>query len=217
VGGVSDAARTNQVTDDARPGPAARARRGGLVATLLCGAAGSAVVLWAAGETWARGRAATAGSLVPVSVAGKTVTGAPDALALVALAALLAVFAVRGPARTVVCALLALCGAGTVWTAGTGAADTHALDAAAGRASGLSATTAHLVQHTAWPWVAVLGGLLLLVAGVLALLRARTWPVMSTRYERDGTPRPRAARPVADPESPAELWKALDRGEDPTA
>lgn len=38
---------------------------------------------------------------------------------------------------------------------------------------------------------------------------------MSGRYERDGTPRPRKARPV-DPDRPEDIWKALDRGEDPT-
>lgn len=40
---------------------------------------------------------------------------------------------------------------------------------------------------------------------------------MSGRYERDGTPRPRkAARTAPDPDRPEDLWKALDRGEDPT-
>ena len=38
---------------------------------------------------------------------------------------------------------------------------------------------------------------------------------MSGRYERDGTPRPRKAEPV-DPDRPEDMWKALDRGEDPT-
>ena len=39
---------------------------------------------------------------------------------------------------------------------------------------------------------------------------------MSGRYERDSTAA--RARPAAapDPERPEEIWKALDRGEDPT-
>jgi uncharacterized membrane protein (TIGR02234 family) len=41
---------------------------------------------------------------------------------------------------------------------------------------------------------------------------------MSNRYDRDGAePRPRKQRAaVVDPDRPEDLWKALDRGEDPT-
>jgi uncharacterized membrane protein (TIGR02234 family) len=186
------------------------------VAGLAAGAVGAAVVLWAAGETWARGKAPAAGSLLPVSVSGKAVSGLPDALAVVALAALVAVFAVRGVARGVVSVLLALCGAGTVWAAAAGAVATGPLNAAAAKTAGLTTATAQDVTHTAWPWIAVLGGVLLLTSGVLAVARSASWPAMSARYERDGSPKPRAARRAPDPEHPAELWKALDRGEDPT-
>jgi uncharacterized membrane protein (TIGR02234 family) len=194
------------------------AGRASLVAAWVLGGAGAAVVLWAAGETWARGKApSAAGSLLPVSVSGKAVTGLPDALALVALAALVAVFAVRGVGRVVLCGLLTLCGAGATGTAAAGAFATGSLNAAAAKASGLTGTTARDAAHTGWPWIAVLGGVLLFACGVLALLRSRAWPAMSARYERDGASRPRAARRTPDPEHPAELWKALDRGEDPTA
>ncbi|MET9968515.1 TIGR02234 family membrane protein, partial [Streptomyces sp. NPDC006356] len=71
--------------------------------------------------------------------------------------------------------------------------------------------------HTAWPYVAAVGGALILLAGLLALRYGRLWPGMSGRYERNGTPRPRRRAPAAaDPDRPEELWKALDRGEDPT-
>ena len=72
------------------------------------------------------------------------------------------------------------------------------------------------MSHTAWPYVAAVGGLLLLLAGLLALRYGRLWPALSGRYERDGTSRPRKTRPAADPDRPEEMWKALDRGEDPT-
>ncbi len=198
--------------------PRSAVGRRSLGAALSLGVAGAAVVLLAAGKTWATGAAPAAGGLLPVSVSGKAVTGLPDALALVGLAALVAVFAVRGAGRAVVAALLALCGAATVWTAVAGAAGTGALNAAAAKASGLTGTTVRHAAHTGWPWIAALGGLLLLAAGLLALVRGRSWPAMSSRYERDGSPRPRrAATRVPDPEHPGELWKALDRGEDPTA
>lgn len=211
MGGVSD------VPEPVQQPAAPSGRRGSLLAALLLGGLGAAIVLLAAGETWATGSAPAARSLLPVTVSGKDVTGLPDALALVGLAALFAVFAVRGAGRILVCALLALSGAGTVWAAVTGATDTAALNAAAAKASGLTGTTVQHVGHTAWPWIALLGGLMLLASGLLAVLRSHSWPAMSSRYERDGSTRVRRPRTAPDPEHPAELWKALDRGEDPTA
>ncbi|MYV65334.1 TIGR02234 family membrane protein, partial [Streptomyces sp. SID2131] len=40
---------------------------------------------------------------------------------------------------------------------------------------------------------------------------------MGGRYERAGAPRAGRKAPAAtDPDRPEDLWKALDRGEDPT-
>ncbi|MES4833623.1 TIGR02234 family membrane protein, partial [Streptomyces anthocyanicus] len=69
--------------------------------------------------------------------------------------------------------------------------------------------------HTAWPYVAAVGGALLLLAGLLALRYGRQWPAMSGRYERSGAPRRRPQ--TVDPDRPEDLWKAIDRGEDPTS
>ncbi|MFW6689824.1 TIGR02234 family membrane protein [Streptomyces sp. MAR4 CNX-425] len=193
--------------------------RAPLAAALLSGALGAAVVLISAGRTWAEGEAATpvADAALPVTAGGRDVTGLPSALAIVGLAALVAVFAVRRAGRTVVAALLTLCGAGVVAASAAGASDTDALGDQAAEAAGLADTAVHAVGHTAWPWVSLAGGVLLLVAGLLALRYGAGWPAMSGRYERAGAAaaRPRRAAP-ADPERPEELWKALDRGEDPT-
>ena len=223
VGGVSAAAvpqpRSADGSHEPAAGPPRRASgRRSLTAALLLGTAGSALVLLAAGRTWSTGSAASAGGQLPVAATGKAVTGLPDALALAGLAALVAVFAVRRVGRRVVSLLLALCGAGTIAAAVAGAGDTAALDVAAAKASGLSGTTVQHVAHTGWPWAAVLGGALLLAAGLLAIARGALWPAMSGRYERGGggadkVPRSRMA---PDPERPEEMWKALDRGEDPT-
>ncbi|WP_241968462.1 TIGR02234 family membrane protein [Streptomyces sp. ICBB 8177] len=202
---------------DAAPPRRVPGRRS-LAVALLCGAAGASVVLIAVGKTWATGSTLAAGSRIAIHASGKDVTGLPDALALVALAALVAVFAVRGAGRVVVSALLTLCGAGAVAACAAGVTATGALDAAATRASGLSDSTVRNAAHTGWPWVAALGGLLLLAAGVLALARGASWPAMGSRYERAGGPRTgRPGRAAPDPENPGEIWKALDRGEDPTA
>ncbi|WP_431948754.1 TIGR02234 family membrane protein [Actinacidiphila sp. bgisy167] len=198
------------------------AGRGSLLLALASGVLGAAVVLLASGKTWQEGSAPFAAGGMPVEVSGQQVTGVPGALALVGLAALVAVFAVRGAARLLVGGLIALCGAGALAAALLSLGDTSALDAAAATASGLSRTTVTGASTSAWPGVCAAGAGLLLLAGAVALLRARTWPGMSNRYGR-ATPngarstRPtRAAASSAGEGRPEDLWKALDRGEDPT-
>ncbi len=190
--------------------------RRSLAVALLLGALGATVVLLSAGQIWAEGTASVAGGTVPVEADGGTVTGVPTALAIVGLAALVAVFAVRRAGRTLVAGLLALSGAGAAAAALLGATDSAALDAEAARISGDTAAAVAGLTHTAWPYVAAAGALLILVAGLCALRYGKSWPAMGGRYERSGAPRA-ARRPAAgDPDRPEDLWKALDRGEDPT-
>ena len=195
---------------------AARSGRLSLAVALLCGALGAAVALLATRQQWSEGTATVAGGAFPLTAKGSDVTGVPAALAVVGLAALVAVFAVRRAGRFAVAALLALSGAGTVAAALFGASDSGALDEKAAQASGDTSATVDALSHTAWPYVAAVGGVLLLLAGLLALRYGRLWPAMSGRYERDGTPRPRRKPARVDPDRPEDLWKALDRGEDPT-
>lgn len=198
---------------DPAAGPS-RAPRRALAAALLCGAAGSAVVLIAAGRTWSEGEAAVGDAELPVAVSGASVSDLPSALALTGLAALVALFAVRRTGRTVVACVLSLSGAGAIGAALLNSRDTDALRASAEEAMGLTEVAVTSVGHTGWPWLSAVGGLLLLCAGLLALSYGRQWPAMSGRYERAGR---RAARPAPEPpDSPGDLWRALDRGEDPT-
>ncbi|MBU6535784.1 TIGR02234 family membrane protein [Streptomyces sp. NPDC057245] len=197
-------------------GPA-RAGRRSLGVALLCGALGAAVALLATRQEWAEGTATVAGGAFPLTAKGSDVTGVPAALAIVGLAALVAVFAVRRAGRLAVAGLLALSGAGTVAAALVGASDGSALDDQAAKAAGDTSATVDVLSHTAWPYVAAAGGALLLLAGLLALRYGRLWPAMSGRYERDGTPRPRRRPQTVDPNRPEDLWKAIDRGEDPTS
>lgn len=193
------------------------ASRRALGASLLGGAAGATLILIAAGQTWAEGTTTLGEGTISLQVTGSEVTGLPSALALVGLAALVAVFAVRRAGRKAVALLLALCGLGVTVSALFAAGDTDALNEQAAEATGLTGSTIEQVSHSGWLYVAASGGLLLLVAGVLALRFGSSWPAMGGRYERAGGPRrtPAARRPV-DEDAPEELWKALDRGEDPT-
>ncbi|MFJ8665876.1 TIGR02234 family membrane protein [Streptomyces sp. NPDC093600] len=196
--------------------------RRSLAAALLLGALGATVVLLSSGQIWAEGTASVGGGTVPVEADGGTVTGVPTALAVVGLAALVAVFAVRRTGRTLVSGLLALSGAGAALASVLGASDSAALDAEAARVTGASAATVSGLTHTAWPYVTAAGALLILLAGLLALRYGSGWPAMGGRYERQGGTR--AARPAGattrpgggGPDRPEDLWKALDRGEDPT-
>ncbi|MBQ0849743.1 TIGR02234 family membrane protein [Streptomyces sp. BH-SS-21] len=197
------------------PGPARSGRRS-LAVALLSGALGAALVLLATRRGWSGGTATVAGGDFPLSASGSDVTGVPASLAIVGLASLVAVFAVRRAGRFLVAGLLALSGAGTIASALLGLSDSSALDEKAAEATGDTAATVDTMTHTGWPYVAAAGGLLLLLAGLLALRYGRLWPTMSGRYERDGTPRPRRVRAPVDPDRPEEIWKALDRGEDPT-
>ncbi|MEU9123854.1 TIGR02234 family membrane protein [Streptomyces sp. NPDC048506] len=217
--------RTDAESPDApAPAPdrsAQGARRGAtrsLALALLTGAAGAGLALLASGRTWAQGAAVLAQGELPRTVTGADVTGVPGALAVVGLAALVAVFAVRRAGRTAVASLLTLSGAGIVVAAVLGNADTSALREKAATAVGLTGADVHHVTHTGWPWVAAAGGVLLLIAGLLALFRGRHWPAMSGRYERTpGRARgPRRAPAAPDLDRPEEIWKSLDRGEDPT-
>ncbi|MFI2912062.1 TIGR02234 family membrane protein [Streptomyces sp. PDY-4] len=196
-------------------GPARSGRRS-LAVALLSGALGAAVALLATRQEWSQGTASVAGGTFPLTANGSDVTGVPAALAVVGLAALVAVFAVRGAGRLVVAALLALSGAGTVVAAVLGATDSSALDEKAAEVSGDTSAAVGALSHTAWPYVAAAGGALLLMAGLLALRYGRLWPAMSGRYERNGAVRPRRRPARVDPDRPEDLWKALDRGEDPT-
>ncbi|MFI5807115.1 TIGR02234 family membrane protein [Streptomyces sp. NPDC051561] len=215
MGGVSAVPPTPQTP--AEPAPSRGGGRRSLAAALLLGALGATVVLIASGQIWASGTATVAGiGAKTLDADGQSITGAPAALAIVGLAALVAIFAVRRAGRVLVSALLALSGAGAVAAALIGAGDHAALDEQAAKLSGDLAATVTDITRTGWPYVTAFGGLLLLVAGLLALRFGGKWPGMGGRYEREGGPRARTRRP-ADPERPEELWKALDRGEDPTA
>lgn len=181
---------------------------------LLLTALGAVLVLTAVGRVWARGVVTGLdGGRLEISATGSTLTGLPGGLALVALAAAVAVFAVRGKGRTAIGVLTVLAGAGAAAGAVLGADDTAGLHTEAARKLALADAHAQGITHSLWPWVALAGGLLLALAGLLTVRAGRHWPAMGARYE--APTRKAAAKPSAA-NSPADLWKALDRGEDPT-
>lgn len=158
---------------------------------------------------------------------GRTVDAAPTALALVALAGVVALVATRGWWRRVIGAVLVLAGTGLVWWSLAGLTALSADRARAlvtARHSGVGVDPAVVPQvsvHAQWPWASAVCGVLVVLAGLLALLRGHRWTAMSARYEpRAGDPPSApgtAASPGTGPTSSAALWSALDRGDDPTS
>jgi uncharacterized membrane protein (TIGR02234 family) len=191
-----------------------------LVAVLAAAVLGAALTLFAGGQEWATITATPRPPLPPVTdaVTGAEVAPLAPAAALVLLAAAGALLAVRGAGRVVVGLLMVLAGAGIAWSSGRvlGGADV-VTDRLLSLGVPASALTTDLVP--AWPVVAVLGGVLGIAAGLLAVVRGRRWPAMGRRYERpDGTASgPAGPVPAATEEQRAQsAWTALDRGEDPT-
>ncbi|XVQ13863.1 Trp biosynthesis-associated membrane protein [Spirillospora sp. CA-255316] len=167
------------------------------LAALLC-AAGAGLALLAAGRPWATVRARDAITPFAQDLTGRDLGGAAGALGWAALAGLAALFATQGRVRAGVGVLLALFGAGIGYGSVTVVQRSDVL-AAAGEKSALLRLGGDLsVQVGPWWAVSLAGGLLLVAAGAVTVLRGARWPGMSARYERA----PASASPPAAGEGP---------------
>jgi uncharacterized membrane protein (TIGR02234 family) len=178
------------------------------------------LALSAGGQTWATATVIRSAPLPPVTaeLSGTDLAPLVPACGLLLLAAAVAVFAVRGRARQLV-GLLATAGGGALLSSGLRRlVSTPGLaDLPDGSAAG--ATAVEVSRSAAWPVLTVVAGALALAAGVLTMLRGAGWTGMGRRYER--APAAAAATtPAADrsrEDRALDAWRALDRGEDPTA
>lgn len=219
---------------------------------LLALVVGSGLTLLSATQTWFSVHLTDVGSHVGIlGVPGSTAAPALTALALAGLA-LTAALAIAGPIFRIVLALLGvLLGVSVLISAGSALAD-------ALRASSSVITTATGVAGEAsirrlvdavdvqfWPWLAVVGGALIVLANAAVIVFSRLWPGSSRKYQTrfagaDGRDAAAAlgiadtpesddeeARAVAEGETAAEpatldrdtaidSWDELSRGDDPT-
>ena len=191
--------------------PGARRELG--LAVLLC-LLGSCLVLVAASRRWAE--ITVSGSPVlpdaVVLLQGSDLVPGVRALALVGLAGVVALLASRGAGRVLVGALLGACGAAVVVVVLRLRTrfSSAVVEAEPVRERG-SLLLAEPFEPSAWLWVCVAGGLVLVLAGLLTAVRGPRWAALSRRYD---APAARSEAP-ADP-TERSLWEALDRGEDPT-
>lgn len=143
---------------------------------------------------------------------------AAGALGLVALASWGVVLVSRGTWRRVVAALglVATMGVAATWVTGalTLRDDVEARVVSADLAAG---------WQLDWTSAFVLSGvavLLLLPAHGVAVVRAPRWPAMSSRYDSPAARKDAAVAPTSpddDEVDPADVWRAIDEGRDPTA
>ena len=151
-----------------------------------------------------------------------SITGDVAAPALIALAlanlALVGALAIAGP---VIRAILGVVAVLIGFTAGLSAIIALANPALAAESSITAATgisgkqsIAALVTGvsvSAWPWIAAVAGLLVMVFGVVLLITGRHWPGSSRKYQ---AVRLESAAPG---ENPAADWDSLSSGDDPTS
>lgn len=150
-----------------------------------------------------------------IQVPGSSGGGAVLPLALTGLV-LIAALALAGPAfRIVLGVLQALLGLCIALQAGISLHDPVATARTLiTSATGISDGAARLVRSfgtSAWPVVALLAGILLVVAGLALAVTATRWPASTRRFQRN------RLVPADRPMTTIEEWDALSEGDDPTA
>lgn len=190
-----------------------------LVSAVLGAAGAGALTLIVSGQDWARVTAERARPLPPVTgvLTGGGAVPLVSACGLLLLAAALAIVAVSGLGRSAVGLLVVVAGAALGWSGVR--ALSGGLVGAAAEVPGVSRAAGPVAVHVTavWPALVALAGVLGVVTGALVVLRGRAWPAMGRRYERPGGAAPVPAREPTDEERATAAWRALDRGEDPTA
>jgi uncharacterized membrane protein (TIGR02234 family) len=182
--------------------------------TLILLALGAAALFLGYGRTWSTTTVAESGlpSLVVV-LSGRDVQPAGAATAIVALAAIAGLVATRRLGRIISGAILILVGAADLFLALRFAGgDRSAVVAAVSEKAGMDLDPARVAAQTVvtiWWLVTAFGALCLLTAGVMTLIFSRQWPLLGSRYERDGSPGTVRTRSVS-------AWEQLDEGIDPT-
>jgi uncharacterized membrane protein (TIGR02234 family) len=182
-----------------------------VLATLAAG--GLAFV--AAGRTWGRAELRPQGlASAEVSVSGADAQPLVSALAVVVVAAALAILAAGPRMRrvigglTVVVAVVAIV---LVPRSGTSGLDDALRTAAEKSPAYTGPSSLGHISYLPWDVLAIAGFVAAAVLGVVTIRFAGAWPTMSSRYDAPSSRRPAAGT------SDTDMWKAMDRGDDPTA
>lgn len=167
----------------------------------------------AAAKPWATARVGGQGlPSLPVSVDGADAVPLVAALGLVLLAGAVSLAATRNQGRRLAGLLLVVAAVVVGWqtvTAGPAISDALREQTVGSVGSGDLPDA----NGTAWRWLTLVGAGLSLAAGVAAVSKGPDWPAMGSRYDVPTTARGTSA--LGEQED-ADLWRAIDEGEDPT-
>lgn len=182
-------------------------------ALILVGLALAGTVLAAWTQTWFT---VTVTGVKPIVVDGSVAAPALTALALSELV-LLGAIAIAGRFfRVVLGVIQALVGVAIVASAGVSLADPVTASAASiTKATGVAGESSIVgiadggAVVTAWPWISLVCGVLLIVAAIAIVVTARTWPGSASRKYTRVVPADAERTRVDD-------WDSLSGGDDPT-
>ncbi|GAA1120404.1 TIGR02234 family membrane protein [Citricoccus alkalitolerans] len=199
---------------------------------VLWAIAAGAIILGTGAQTWIESSQISGLPGNAVTTTGNEAAAVVPAMALVGMAAGIALSMARRIGRWITALLLLLAGVATAWSSVQAALDPAA--AAHSQVSEASGTTAGAGVYavTVWPWLTLVGGILLFLCGLAVLLFGRRWattrryeaaPATRTATTASGTESPAGptAGPTAASTTPEDLdeidaWDELSRGQDPT-
>lgn len=193
--------------------PRPRKKRGAgttILASLLVPALAFVTTL----PTWIQAHVPSVLQTLDVDVPGTQAAPAVSALALVALAGVLAV-RIAGPVlRAVICAVIALAGAGIAAAAVTAVLNPEqaALETVGTRTGTVGAGGQY--EATVWPWLTLVLAAATVIMAVVLWFSSRRWSTNRRRYERAAQ---RAGDPGQNPHADdIDAWDSLSQGDDPT-
>ena len=196
------------------PAPAASGSRQRRSALMLL-AAGALLLILSSSMTWASATTAIAGASVALD--GATCLPGGRAVALVSLAAIGGLLAARGVLRLLIGLVVTVASLGVLAACVSALRNGFAEVAAAALPASVDGSAAVVIERSvSGPLVAVIGLLAVVGGGVLTVLTYRRWPALGSRYERPVEGNPGVVNGPGEPRGSADLWTALDRGEDPT-
>ncbi|MGH3446074.1 MAG: Trp biosynthesis-associated membrane protein [Nocardioidaceae bacterium] len=190
-------------------------RRRGYAVTLLVGVAGAAAVAVGVSRPWVTATATAPGlPSIHASASGADVAPLAGALGFVLLAAFGAVIATKGWVRRGLGALIVVVGVVVLVSALNpgGAGDVLADGLSAKGWTGGDQTT----DGSWWRWLVVVGACVCALGGAVVARYGAQWAVMGSKYDAPSSPHEGSHAPAADL-SEGDVWRAIDRGHDPTA
>lgn len=185
---------------------------------------GVGLVVAAAGRPWVWQAVTGVPGAARATVSGSRALPAATAVALVAAAGAVALALTGRVTRRIVAGLLVLAGLGMAALVVTVLQDPAqavlpAVQTATGQVGPVPGGTSGLgtPRLTGWPWLALGGGLLVVVGGLAGLVAGTSWAGAGRRFEGHAVPsRGQVAQARARRERGLDDWDALSRGEDPT-